>query len=79
MEKTIAERLSDAIDYAITEGVADQSQAGAGLLAAAAEALGALKTYDGKTGTQVMYDMAMLAAGAGCWPDHFDPNKRTKK
>lgn len=64
-------RLQTSIDAAIGGPVGDSDE-GADLLAAAGEAVGVLRAYQGFCLPRLMYELAMTAAMNGHYPAHLD-------
>ena len=71
----VIRRLEIAISEAVDNDVGE-IQYGADLIAAAGEALGALRVLGSVSMTQILYDFARLAGMAGQVPDDFEAKSK---
>ena len=71
----VIRRLELAIDDAVSDEVGE-SASGSDLIAAAGEALGALRVLGSVSMTQILYDFARLAGHAGHVPDDFEAKSK---
>ena len=72
---SVIKRLEVAIAEAVNNDVGE-NQYGGDLLAAAGEALGALRVIGSVSMTQILYDFARLAGHAGHVPDDFEAKSK---